>query len=64
MLIVCRECGTEVEEGPRGGYVCGLCFHTVTPEEMPTNTHGRGAARADGRGAHLRVRARTARDSS
>lgn len=36
MLIGCRECGTEVEEGPRGGYVCGLCFHTVTPEEMPT----------------------------
>lgn len=49
MLIVCRECGTEVEEGPRGGYVCGLCFHTVTPEEMPT-AHGLGVTGRDGPG--------------
>lgn len=62
MLIVCRECGTEVEEGPRGGYVCGLCFHTVTPEEMPTTTRRRSVARVDGRGSGVGVR--TVRDPS
>jgi hypothetical protein len=62
MLIVCRECGTEVEEGPRGGYVCGLCFHTVTPEEMPTATRGRSVAGVDGRGSGAGVR--TVRDPS
>jgi hypothetical protein len=29
---VCGNCGTEVTEGPNGGYVCGNCYYTVTPD--------------------------------
>ncbi|HEX5566732.1 MAG TPA: hypothetical protein VFY14_07370 [Streptomyces sp.] len=30
-LLHCAQCGWAVQEGPRGGYVCTQCFHTVEP---------------------------------
>jgi hypothetical protein len=29
----CGNCGTEVIDGPHGGYVCGKCFYVVKPKE-------------------------------
>jgi hypothetical protein len=29
----CGNCGTEVIDGPNGGYVCGNCFYVVEPKE-------------------------------
>ncbi|GAA2403579.1 hypothetical protein GCM10010420_33560 [Streptomyces glaucosporus] len=37
-VMHCAQCGWAVQEGPRGGYVCAQCFHTVEPP---------AAARAD-----------------
>jgi hypothetical protein len=33
---VCGNCGAEVVEGPNGGYVCGSCYYTVTPDGSAT----------------------------
>jgi hypothetical protein len=30
---VCGNCGAEVIEGPKGGYVCGNCYYVVKPKE-------------------------------
>lgn len=30
-VMHCAQCGWSVREGPRGGYVCTQCFHTVEP---------------------------------
>ncbi|MTE17978.1 hypothetical protein F0L17_02295 [Streptomyces sp. TRM43335] len=30
-VMHCDQCGWAVREGPRGGYVCTQCFHTVEP---------------------------------
>jgi hypothetical protein len=30
---VCGKCGTEVVEGPNGGYVCGNCYYIVSPNK-------------------------------
>ncbi|WP_410539542.1 hypothetical protein [Streptomyces sp. KL2] len=30
-VMHCAQCGWAVQEGPRGGYVCTQCFHTVEP---------------------------------
>ncbi len=30
--MVCSACGLPVIEGPKGGYVCGQCLHTVEPD--------------------------------
>ena len=30
-VMHCAQCGWAVLEGPRGGYVCTQCFHTVEP---------------------------------
>lgn len=31
-VVQCTQCGwSEVPLGPRGGYVCPVCFHTEVP---------------------------------
>lgn len=30
--MICRQCQSEVVEGPEGGYACGQCTHTVEPD--------------------------------
>ncbi|MGK5499829.1 hypothetical protein [Streptomyces sp. URMC 125] len=34
-VMRCSQCGWAVQEGPRGGYVCTQCFHTVEPAPDP-----------------------------
>lgn len=29
--VTCPDCGTQVQEGPDGGFVCGNCMYTVPP---------------------------------
>jgi hypothetical protein len=61
--MVCEECGTQVVEGPEGGYVCGQCLHTVLPpryEERRREGLARVAAERQERAA-ARERAKQAK---